>query len=240
MQIFLKAQWQHLVMANYAAEPALLQPYLPAGVELDLHQNAAWVSLVGFRFLGTRLFGVPIPWLGTFEEVNLRFYVVRREGVETRRGVVFINETVPHHTVAWVANALYSEHYTAMPVTHSIRSAADALEVRYAWKKAHRWNHLAVTAAATAEPQQPGSFESFIFEHYFGYTRIDAQQSEEYRVNHPSWTVHPVRHFEVDCDFGAMYGTPFAHLGQQQPHSVFLATGSAVSVDWKRRRFRQE
>lgn len=57
--------------------------------------------------------------MGTFEEVNLRFYVVRKVGNELRRGVVFINETVPNKIVAWVANKLYKEHYIAIPTKHN-------------------------------------------------------------------------------------------------------------------------
>ena len=114
MKTFLKAQWQNLIMANYAIDAKYLLPYLPAGVELDTYEGQTYVSLVGFLFKDTKLFNVPIPFLGTFEEVNLRFYVVRKVGNELRRGVVFINETVPNKTVAWVANKLYKEHYIAI------------------------------------------------------------------------------------------------------------------------------
>jgi uncharacterized protein YqjF (DUF2071 family) len=50
-------------------------------------------------------------WFGTFEEINLRFYVVRKEGNTVKRGVVFINETIPYPIVALMANKLYNEHY---------------------------------------------------------------------------------------------------------------------------------
>lgn len=93
---FLSAKWENLIMANYAVSPALLTPYLPKGVELDLYDGKTYVSLVGFMFKDTRLFRVPIPLLGTFEEINLRFYVTRVEDNMTKRGVVFINETVPY------------------------------------------------------------------------------------------------------------------------------------------------
>jgi uncharacterized protein YqjF (DUF2071 family) len=54
------------------------------------------VSVVGFRFLDTRVLGVRVPWHSHFDEVNLRFYVRRRlpDG-ELRRGVVFVRELVP-------------------------------------------------------------------------------------------------------------------------------------------------
>jgi len=100
MSIFLKAQWENIIMANYEIAPAILSKYLPEGVSIDLYQGKAYVSLVGFMFKNTKIFNVPIYKLGTFEEINLRFYVSRKVGNETRRGVVFINETVPYKAVA--------------------------------------------------------------------------------------------------------------------------------------------
>ncbi|MBU3663264.1 MAG: DUF2071 domain-containing protein, partial [Bacteroidetes bacterium] len=79
--------------------------------------------------------------------------------------------------------------------------------------------------------------EEFIFEHYYGYTKINEEQSQEYRVNHPRWQVNKVLDYAIDCDFKAMYGETFAHLSNLQPNSVILAEGSEVSVNWKRTRF---
>lgn len=117
---FLTAKWENIVMANYAVPHDLLKTYLPNGCVLDLYQDLAYVSLVGFMFKQTKLFKIPIPLLGTFEEINLRFYVLRKEGNQIKRGVVFINETIPYKIVAWVANKLYKEHYTAIPTKNSI------------------------------------------------------------------------------------------------------------------------
>ena len=68
---FLEAQWENIVMANYAVPVDVLLPYLPNGCELDLHKGEAYVSLVGFIFKKTKLFKIPVPLLGTFEEINL-------------------------------------------------------------------------------------------------------------------------------------------------------------------------
>ena len=83
--MFLTAEWRALVVLNYVVEPTVLAPYLARGVELDLWEGEALISLVGFLFLETRLFGVGIPFHRNFEEVNLRFYVRRRAG-EGREG----------------------------------------------------------------------------------------------------------------------------------------------------------
>ena len=118
MVVFLKAKWENIIMANYEIDPQLLLPFLPKGVTLDLFDGKAYVSLVGFMFKNTQLFNIPIPFLGTFEEINLRFYVARKEGNHIKRGVVFINETIPYKPVAWMANKLYNEHYTVVPTRH--------------------------------------------------------------------------------------------------------------------------
>lgn len=240
MAIFLKANWQNIIMANYAIPSELLQPFLPKGVELDLYNGKAYASLVGFMFRDTKLFNIPIPGLGTFEEINLRFYVLRREGAITKRGVVFVNETIPYKAVAWVANKLYKEHYTAIPTKHHWSIEVDKKYISYEWKINNRWNSIAVDAATAGEKMQPGSFEEFIFEHYYGYTIINHSATEEYKINHPSWEVNKVHSTKIDCDFAAMYGSEFGFLKDEEPDSVFIAEGSAVEVEWKRIRLNLE
>jgi uncharacterized protein YqjF (DUF2071 family) len=99
--VFLSAEWRNLLMLNYEVDPELLRVYVPVGTEIDSFAGKTYVSLVGFRFLHTRLFGkCAIPFHSDFDEVNLRFYVRRREGTTMRRGVVFIREIVPKWAVA--------------------------------------------------------------------------------------------------------------------------------------------
>jgi uncharacterized protein YqjF (DUF2071 family) len=235
LQTFLTARWENLIMANYAVPPEVLKPYLPAGVELDLFEGEAFVSLVGFMFKNTRLFGVPIPFMGSFEEVNLRFYVKREEQGEIRRGVVFVNETVPYKPVAWLANALYKEHYTAIPTRHQISEQGAEKYIQYEWKVNGCWNQIQVRALCQTLGMQHGSHEEFIFEHYYGYTRISENHSQEYQVQHPRWHIHPVNKCHIQFDFGAFYGPDFEFLNNATPSSVILAQGSEVSVKWKRR-----
>jgi len=234
---FLSAHWENLIMANYAVNPAVLLPYLPKGVELDMFNNKIYVSLVGFMFKKTSLFNVPIPFFGTFEEINLRFYVKKIEGDHIKRGVVFINETVPHKSVAWLANKLYKEHYIAVPTKSSIEITTFSKNIDYQWKINNKWNHLAVNATVENVKMQAGSIEEFIFEHYYGYTKINNHLSQEYKVNHPRWLVNEVIDYAVDCDFKSMYGEDFSFLSNQQPDAVILAQGSPVTVKWKRTKF---
>lgn len=91
--LFMTAEWKWLAMANYVVDPSLLEPLVPRGTELDSHDGLVYVSLIGFLFNRSRIFGIPIPLHQSFEEVNLRFYVRRGD----KRGVVFIRELVPRY-----------------------------------------------------------------------------------------------------------------------------------------------
>ncbi len=217
-------------MANYAIDPALLRPYLPCGTELDTYNNVHYVSLVGFLFANTKVLGFSFPFHQTFEEVNLRFYVRYREEKNWKRGVVFIKEIVPRRAISFIANSLYGEKYATHPMKHEWRLTSEGFDVSYHWKVGKQWNHLRAIASKEASPLVPGSQEEFITEHYWGYTFIDQSCSGTYQVAHPRWDVHRVHQFDVQCDTEVLYGVPFVEALSQPPSSVFLATGSPVSV----------
>jgi hypothetical protein len=233
---FLTANWENLVMANYEVDPAVLKPYLPKGVELDYYKYKTYVSLVGFMFKKTSLFGVPIPFVGSFEEINLRFYVRRLEGRKIKKGVVFINETVPFKMVALLANKLYKEHYISIPTKHKI-DISESKDIKYEWKINQYWNSISIQSDTQKYKIEPATMEEFIFERYFGYTKLNQNCTQEYKIHHPKWVTNRIQENSIHCDFGKMYGNAFAHLSLQKSTSVLLAEGSSVSVNWKRDRF---
>jgi uncharacterized protein YqjF (DUF2071 family) len=75
---FLTAEWRHLAMLNFEVDPKALRTFVPAGTELDDWRGRTFISVVGFMFLNTRVFGLPIPFHRNFEEVNLRWFVRKR------------------------------------------------------------------------------------------------------------------------------------------------------------------
>jgi uncharacterized protein YqjF (DUF2071 family) len=229
---FLTAEWRKLIMAQYVVEPSTLVPYLPNGLELDLCEGRCFVSLVGFLFDQTRLKGVPIPFHTRFEEVNLRFYVRHRDADGSwRRGVVFVREFVPRAAITFVADTFYEEPYETLPMRHEIAERDETLRVAYEWKHRGTWCSVAVDAEPKAAAIEAGSVEEFITEHYWGFTKRSNGGTSQYEVKHPRWVVYPVRKCAIEADFGALYGERFADLDAQQPASVLLAEGSAVSVD---------
>ncbi len=234
-RIFLKAEWRYLAMLNYEVDPALVAAYVPPGTELDRFDGKAFISLVGFLFLNTKILGISVPFHRNFDEVNLRFYVRRSVDGVVKRGVVFIREIVPRRAIAAVARLAYNENYRYLPMVHQISRQHDALRVEYGWRLGSIWNRLQVEA--TGEPHEiiDGSAEQFIAEHYWGYSAQPRGGCVEYYVAHPPWRVWQVTNAAFEGDAGALYGAPLASVLNRSPDSAFLAEGSPVTVYCGRR-----
>lgn len=233
---FLTAQWRWLAMLNYAVDPAVLRPLVPAGTELDAWGGVTYASVVGFMFLDTRVMGVPIPFHRDFEELNLRFYVRRRGPEGWRRGVVFVKEIVPRMAIAAVARVVYNENYVALPMRHRVDVSVQAGgTVEYGWRTRGRWCALRARVRGPAAPLVEGSEEEFITEHYWGYARQRDGGTVEYRVEHPRWKVWRAESASLDCDVAALYGPGFAESLSAAPRSALVADGSAIVVRQGRR-----
>ncbi len=225
--VFLTAEWVNLVMLNYAVDPTLLNRFVPSGTELDAFDGRTYVSLIAFEFNRTRLRGIAIPFHGSFEEVNLRFYV--RRGA--KRGVVFIRELVPRRAVAAVARFAFGENYSCVPMAHSTRSGAGNLtEAEYSWGSRSARCTMKVETVAPAFLPAENSLSQFITEHYWGYAAQRHGGCLEYEVQHPRWNVREAKTAGFCGDATCYYGAEFARVLERPPDSAFLVEGSAVTV----------
>ena len=217
-------------MLNYEVGPELLESLVPAGVEMDRWSGTLYISVVGFLFTQTRVLGFAVPGHRTFQEVNLRFYVRRHVGGETRRGVVFVRELVPRPAIALVARLMYNEPYRALPMRHRIEWNGDEATREYAWLAGGDWTRLSARTTGLSRPLEPESEAEFITEHYWGYTRQRDGGTVEYRVDHPRWNVWDATDARLDGNLGAVYGEAFARALAGASRSAFVADGSAVTV----------
>lgn len=232
---FLTANWNNLALINYEINPKMLSKYLPKGTEIDLWNDKCYVSLVGFMFNDTKVLGFKIPFHTNFEEVNLRFYVKRFENGEWKRGVVFIKEIVPKTAITFIANTLYKEHYQTNKMRHAVNENGFSRTFVYEWKNDNKWNSIQLETKLDQSSIELNSEAEFITEHYFGYTKCDENTTFEYEVTHPRWEQLEVLKYNVDIDFEKTYGTDFGFLQNQKPNSVFLAKGSKITVENKRK-----
>lgn len=225
---FLTAEWRDLIIASYAVDESLLIPRLPPGLELDRFEGRAVCSLVGFRFLQTRVFGVRWPGLVNFPEINLRFYV--REQASGQRGVVFFRELVRSRRVAFVARSIYNEPYFRARIGESLERAGDALRVAYDFDIFGGTGRMSVEADSASDTPPDDSPEHWFKEHQWGYGVTRRGQSLRYEVRHPVWACHRVRSASIDVDWARVYGPEWSVLANAEPVSTVLAVGSPIEV----------
>ncbi|HEY6409826.1 MAG TPA: DUF2071 domain-containing protein, partial [Ktedonobacteraceae bacterium] len=222
-------------MLNYEVDPGLLLKSVPRGTELDSWNGATFLSLVGFRFLKTKAWGIAIPFHHNFEEVNLRFYVRRWDGKQFKRGVVFIREIVPRWLIAAVARIFYNERYVALPMSHRVQRHDDECLAEYRWKYETSWNHINLVSNGSPVVPENGSQQQFICEHYWGYAAQNDGGCIEYQVRHPQWKVWTATDASFSGSMENFCGRELDAVLQRPPSSALLAEGSVISVHRGRR-----
>jgi uncharacterized protein len=218
-------------MLNYEVDPDLLSRYVPRGTELDSLKGRTYISLVGFRFCRTKLSGrFSVPFHASFDEVNLRFYVRRKEGSEYRRGVVFIAEVVPRRAIATAARLVYGENYVCCPMRRYIETKELMKIAEYQWHLDGQWCRLSAQVAGPPAHPQEGSLEQFITEHYWGYSTQRDGGCLEYHVSHVPWQVWATTTAGFEGNADALYGRPLGTILKRRPDCAFIADGSCVIV----------
>jgi uncharacterized protein YqjF (DUF2071 family) len=220
-------------MLNYAVRPELLDPLVPRGTTLDLWDGNALMSVVGFRFLRTRVFGVPVPFHRNFDEVNVRFYVRRSmpDG-EIRRGVVFIRELVPRAAIAVVARVAYNEPYRTRPMNSVVPAhPVDAPgRITYEWRGDTGPERISASAIGAPRFPEPNSEAEFVTGHFWGYTRQRDGGTVEYEVRHAPWRVWETAEPALVVQAPSVFGPELDSVLGQPPRSALIAEGSAITV----------
>lgn len=75
--IYLAEQrWSHVLFASWPVPASAVRGLVLPGLDIDLFDGSAWVSVVPFAVSDSRMmFLPPLPLLSSFQEVNLRTYV---------------------------------------------------------------------------------------------------------------------------------------------------------------------
>ncbi|MAY80508.1 MAG: hypothetical protein CL930_06940 [Deltaproteobacteria bacterium] len=223
---FLSARWERLCLVTYAVDPARLEPLLPPDLQLDTRDGKAFVSLVAFDFLDTRVLGVPWPGYRNFPEVNLRFYV--RHG--DQRGVVFIREYVPKKLIAWLARGLYNEPYKAAPMRSTWSENEQGAEIAHELIVGGQAHTLKMSLGATATTPPEDSTAHFFKEHSWGFGHSHRGNLLRYEVWHPIWQTRSVESLDLQWDFGCVYGPEWSDLNESTPYHTAFALGSEIRV----------
>ncbi|WP_253904237.1 DUF2071 domain-containing protein [Arthrobacter sp. Br18] len=95
--------WADAVFLHWRIPMSSVARFMPPGVVPDEIDGSAWVGLIGFRMVGAGLGkGIPVPYFGSFSEINVRLYSREQDGT---RGVVFVTLDASRLAVVLAARA---------------------------------------------------------------------------------------------------------------------------------------
>lgn len=96
-------RWTDAVFLHWRIPESVAARFMPPGVQPDLFDGSSWVGLIGFRMKNAAIGRGPgIPYLGSFNEVNVRLYSREPDGT---RGVVFLSLDADRLPVVLAARA---------------------------------------------------------------------------------------------------------------------------------------
>ncbi len=130
-RVVLRQRWCQLGSFHWRYRPQEVQALLPPGVVVDTFDGSAWVGLIPFMMRDVAIGPTPpVPWFGTFVEINVRTYVVDPRG---RRTVWFFSLDVPRATIVAVARSVFALPYCWADAEHVTEGPRHEYRMRRRW-----------------------------------------------------------------------------------------------------------
>ena len=209
----MKQQWRDLAYLHFPYDPADVARLLPAGLEVDTFDGVAWVGLIPFSMKGVGVPGLPpVPYLGSFPEINVRTYVVRN-GIP---GVWFFSLDVNRMLPALVARAAYRLPYCWGHASNTLHDDVLSTRVRRRWP--HRGADTEITVQVGEEISEQSEFEVFLTARWGLYSRSYGRGLMYAPVDHPRWSLYRAKIIGLNDTLVRAAGLPES-VGP--PHCMF-------------------
>ena len=187
-------------------------PLLPPGTRPDVLDGRTFAGLIALRMNRTAVLGSPpLPWLGSFDQVNVRLYSVDEQG---RRGVVFLSLDTGR-----LAAALAARQLARLPYAWArVQARCDGDRCEYRVERHGGAGRARITLRRGAALPVPGRLELFLTARWGVHHRLGGRTLYG-QVEHGPWPLHTAELLACDSDLLAAAGLP-------------SASGPPVSVLW--------
>ena len=186
----MRQRWAGLLFLHWRVDPALVQARLPAGLQVDTFDGAAWLGVVPFFMDRVRPAGFPpVPWLSWFMELNVRTYVHDAAG---NAGVWFFSLDCNQPAAVEIARRAFQLPYEHAEMWnrrngrkieyHSRRKCAGAPDAAFEYD-----------TPVVTRPADEGSLEWFLVERYLLFAAARDGTLSSGRVHHAPYQLGPVR-----------------------------------------------
>lgn len=219
----LRQRWEELAYVHWPYDPDVVQRLLPTGLSVDTFGGSAWVGVIPFEMRNVQLGPTPpVPWLGSFIEINVRTYVVDELG---RRAVWFFSLDVPRSAIVGVARSLFALPYCWAHAEHERSGKHHRYSMTRRWP--HRSRPSAELAFTVGEALVPGDLEHFLTARWALVT-ARGDRLLYGRVHHEPWPLYELDDLRIDQEIVEAAGLP---TPSGVPHTMY-SPGVGVEVAW--------
>ena len=216
--------WDELLFAHWKVPEEVLRPLVPARLDLDVLDGAAWVTAVAFRLAGVRPRRLPpVGLISNFPELNLRTYVLYRGEPAIYFLSLHAGKRLVVRLARWVTPLPY-QYARIDYVQHGARRRFTCVP------PASPPGQLVFCTGFTATGQPnaalPDSSEAWLLERYALYGEDAKDNLFRTGVNHQPWEVQSV----VVQDMVNSMGEPFGLDLTRRPDLVHFSPGVQARV----------
>ncbi|HYG16594.1 MAG TPA: DUF2071 domain-containing protein [Bacteroidia bacterium] len=194
-------EWKKVLFLHWAVNPDELLKHIPAGLELELVNGKAYISIVAFLSLRSHPHFLPaIEAISDFTEINVRTYVTDGK----KNGIHFIymetDKLVP---------TLFSKLLAQLPYEQGhVEYLENGGQKEYNWKS-NKENYITSANFTTGKIIENKSvMDAWLTERYSNYEEI-AGGLYRYPVHHQSWPLQEINinSLKVDYTLGKIHLT---------------------------------
>lgn len=179
----MRQTWHDLLFAHWPVARDRLRELVPSFLTIDTVDNQAWLGITPFRLSDVTVRGLPaVPWLSSFNEINVRTYVIYN-GVP---GVFFFS--LDANSIIAVEGATTLFHVPYFLADIQIEEDRNQLAFR-----SRRKTPDAAEFRSTHQPAGPtfeadvDTLEYWLTERYCLYTMDSAAKAYRVEIHHRRW-----------------------------------------------------
>jgi uncharacterized protein YqjF (DUF2071 family) len=208
-------RWSDLTFLHWRVASADVAPLLPAGIVPDEFDGSSWVGLIPFRLSEATLFGSPpVPYVGSFVELNVRLYGVDFWG---RRGVVFRSLEASRLAAVLAARASF-----ALPYFWSrTRMQREGRLFGYDSQR-HGGGPTSMVRSRMGAPITTGPLADFLTARWGMFTRLRGK-TVWVPNEHEPWKLHSAELIDLEDELVTAAGLP--GITGRRPDSVLYSPG---------------
>jgi len=215
--------WRDVVGLHWAVDPALAAPLVPRGTRPDLHDGAAWASLVAYRFVDSTVPPLPrLGRLGTMTEIVVQLATVDDEG---RRGIAY-RSIDTQHAPAVVAARLIGLPYVRARAGSRVRDDDVAHRTQRRAGGAGSVVRVALVPETVAPPTADADETTRFLSERWGVHTARRGVTGWWRRAHEPWTFRTGTVTRLDDGLLAAAGLP--GFAEREPDRVTVSPGVVV------------